>query len=83
MSSPYRLAQWWPILAGAAAGILAYGLAATIRPPSSATEQRLEAMEAEIHTLRDRLERVDAIAHQAGRMADDIRFSLEHPTDSE
>lgn len=83
MSSPYRLAQSWPVLAGAVAGIIAYGLAATIRPPSSADEQRLDAMQAEIHALRADLETVDALAHQAGQLADELRFSLEHSTGSD
>lgn len=78
MASNSRLPQSWPVLAGAVAGVLAYAIAATIRPHTPA-EDRLDTMQAEIDALRASLEEVDARARDAGRLADDLRFSLEHP----
>lgn len=79
MSSPVKIFPTSTVIAGAVAGVLAYALAATLRPQSSATEQRLDQMQAEIDTLRARLDEVDALANEAGQIADDLRFSQEHP----
>lgn len=78
MSSPVKIFPASAILAAAVAGVLCYGLAATLRPQSSRTEQRLDAMQAEIDSLRARLDAVDVLANDAAATAADLQFDLEH-----
>lgn len=76
MSSPVKIFPPWTIIAGAVAGVLCYAVAATLRPQSS-TEERLDAMQAEIDTLRARLDTVDALATDAATTAADLQFDQE------
>jgi hypothetical protein len=77
MSSPMNIFPAWTIIAGAVAGVLCYAVAATLRPQSSGTEQRLDQMQAEIDTLRARLDTVDALATDAATTAADLQFDQE------
>jgi hypothetical protein len=77
MPSPVKIFPTSLVIAATVASVLIYALAATLRPQTS-TAERLDRMQAEIDTLRHRLDTVDALANEAGQIADDLRFSLEH-----